>query len=277
MKRKDARMEETTESISKILKNPGVRKNPIKIKNEDDVIRSAIHLSTTNTIVPVFSVSNTTLEGMEYINKFLHLCPKRPFEKTIDDVEMHIDLSWTVPSVGTVIGGHLKSGKIKVGDKLWFGPNNNEYTQITVKSIHCKKVSIQEAEYGTYICIGAKGITKKDFKRGNVVVSKKEQQILCKVIKAEIEVLQAHSTTIRKGYQAMLHALTVRTVCIIEKIENKISARDNKNDNDGVLRSKDTATLTLRLFLDKKYIKNGSSILLCDGRTKVIGKIIETY
>lgn len=272
----DKILNETMTSINKILKNPGVRKVPLKIKSEDDVIRSAIHLHT-NTIVPIFTVSNTTLEGMDFMNKFLHLAPKKQFERSVEDVEMHIDLAWTVPSVGTVLGGHIKSGNIKVGDKLWFGPNNNRYTQVTVKSIHCKKVAVQEVDCGRYACLGLRGITKQDFRKGNVIVSKKDQQILCERIKAEVEVLQAHSTTIKEGYQPIMHALTVRTSCLIEKIENKVSARNELTDEDKVLRAKDKATITLRLHLGKKYIKPNTNILLCEGRTKVIGRIIETF
>ena len=272
----DKILDETMTSINKILKNPGVRKVPLKIKSEDDVIRAAIHLHT-NTIVPIFTVSNTTLEGMDFMNKFLHLAPKKPFENSVDDVEMHIDLAWTVPSVGTVLGGHIKSGHIKIGDKLWFGPNNNNYTQVTVKSIHCKKVAVQEVDCGRYACLGLRGITKQDFRKGNVIVSKKNQQILCERVKAEVEVLQAHSTTIKEGYQPIMHALTVRTSCLIEKIENKVSARNDLTDEDKVLRAKDKATITLKLHMGKKYIKPNTNILLCEGRTKVIGRIIETF
>ena len=272
----DKILDETMTSINKILKNPGVRKVPLKIKSEDDVIRAAIHLHT-NTIVPIFTVSNTTLEGMDFMNKFLHLAPKKPFENSVDDVEMHIDLAWTVPSVGTVLGGHIKSGHIKIGDKLWFGPNNNNYTQVTVKSIHCKKVAVQEVDCGRYACLGLRGITKQDFRKGNVIVSKKNQQILCERVKAEVEVLQAHSTTIKEGYQPIMHALTVRTSCLIEKIENKVSSRNDLTDEDKVLRAKDKATITLKLHMGKKYIKPNTNILLCEGRTKVIGRIIETF
>jgi GTPase len=190
---------------------------------------------------------------------------------------MFIDLAWTIPSVGTVIGGHLKSGHIKIGDKLWFGPNNNEYTQITVRSIHCKKVSVQEVNYGTYACIGVRGITKQNFRKGNVVLSNKNQQILCEYVVAHIEVLKSHSTTIKIGYQPILHALTVRSACVIEKIEDKISARNNETDTDNILRTNDRAKITMRLHMGKKYIKKNTNILLCEGRTKVVGHIIETY
>lgn len=278
MENNDHILKETYDSINKILKSPIVRKVPLKIKNTEDVIRSAIHLQT-NTIVPIFNISNTTGEGFDKLNQFLHLAPKKPFEKNITNVEMHIDHAWTVPSVGTVFGGHIVCGKIKIGDKLYIGPNNNKYTQITVRSIHCKKVSVQEVDCGTYACLGVRGITKQEYRKGNVIISHKEQQILCEQFKAEVEVLQAHSTTIRVGYQPIMHALTVRTTCMIEKIENKINARKNSQEdtNDGILRAHDKATITLKLLLGKKYLKPNTNILLCEGRTKVIGKIIETY
>tara|TARA_A100001011_G_scaffold394642_1_gene487538 strand:- start:5200 stop:6810 length:1611 start_codon:yes stop_codon:yes gene_type:complete len=268
-------MEETISSINKIIKCAIVRKFPLKIKNEEDVIRSAIHLNT-ESIVPIFKISNTTLEGYNLLNKFLHLVPKREKINMDSNIEMHIDLSWSVPSVGTVIGGHLVSGTIRVGDKVWFGPNNNSYQLVTIRSIHIKKVSIQEAKAGSYICLGVRGISKYDFKKGNVILGKKSQQILCYKIKAEIEVLKSHSTTIKEGYQPILHVLNIRTSCIIEKIieKNKNKTKDNE---DNILRTHDKAIIILNLYQGPKFIKIGTNILLCEGRTKVIGTILEIY
>ena len=269
-------MQETAESINKIVKSPVVRKVPLRIKNEDDIIRSVIHLHT-ESIVPIFNISNTTLDGIDLLNKFLNLAPKRNIVPNHNSVEMHLDLSWTVPSVGTVIGGHLTNGTIKVGDKLWFGPNNNNYIQITVRSIHVKKTSVNKVNHGTYACLGVRGITKYDVKKGNVLLSDKKQQILCERIKANIEILRSHSTTIKEGYQPILHALTVRTSCIIEKIIEKISSRNPEKDNDQILRTSDKATVILYLHQGKKFIKKDTNILLCEGRTKVIGYVTETY
>jgi small GTP-binding protein len=266
-------MEDTMHSINTILKRPGIRRMPLKIKNDDDIVRCAMNIHS-KIIVPIFTVSNVTLEGIPLLHKFLNLTPKR-LQPIIDsDVECQLDTSWTVPGVGTVIGGHLIQGVVKVGDKLWFGPNQNSYTQVIVKSIHCKKVPLQKVEKSCYICIGVRGITKFDFNKGNVLVSKKKQQILCENVIAEVEVLLSHSTTIRVGYQPMLHTLNLRTSVVITDITNKISSRDSLTDNDMVLRTGDTAKVSLKLNFGKKFIKNGSSILLCEGMTKVVGKII---
>ena len=46
-------------------------------------------------------------------------------------VECHLDAAWMVPGIGTVVGGHLMSGVVSVGDKLWFGPHQNTYVQVS--------------------------------------------------------------------------------------------------------------------------------------------------
>ena len=129
------------------------------------------------------------MEGIENIQKFFNLIQKKSSNDNISkNIEYYIDTSWNIPGVGTVIGGHLTSGNIKVGDKLWIGPNTNKYRIITVKSIHCKRVSLQEVKYGSYVCLGVKGISKQDVKKGNVIISNKNQCILCENILVHVEV-----------------------------------------------------------------------------------------
>ena len=71
-----------------------------------------------------------------------------------------------------------------------------------------------------------------------------------------------------------MHTLNVRTSVVIEEITQKVSSRDDTTDTDMILRTGDTARIKMRLNFGKKFIKVGSSILLCEGRTKVVGKII---
>lgn len=267
-------LDDTMHDIYSLLKRPGIRRMPIKVKTDDDIVRCAMNIHS-KTIVPIFSVSNVTMEGIPSIHKFLNLAPKRIPPEITTDVECHLDTSWTVPGIGTVIGGHLVTGTIKIGDKLWVGPNNNTYTLITVKSIHCKRVPVQIVTNSCYICLGVKGVTKHDINKGNVLLSSKKQHILCQTILADVEVLLSHSTTIKVGYHPLMHTLNVRTCVVIEEITNKISSRTGTVDSDMILRTGDTAQVRLKLDFDKKFIKVGSNILLCEGRTKVIGKIID--
>ena len=266
-------MDDTMHSIQTIIKSPGIRRMPLKVKNDDDIVRCAMNIHS-KTIVPIFTVSNVTMDGIPQLHKFLNLTPKRTHPTLDKEVEYHLDTSWTVPGVGTVIGGHLIQGIIKVGDKLWFGPNQNTYSLITVKSIQCKRVPLQTVSNSCYVCLGVRGMTKFDFQKGNVLVSTIEQQILCDTVVAEVEVLLSHSTCIRVGYHPLMHTLNVRTSVVIEEITQKVSSRDDTTDTDMILRTGDTARIKMRLNFGKKFIKVGSSILLCEGRTKVVGKII---
>ena len=265
-------LQETIDSINKIIKSPGLRRTPIKVKTSEDIVRCIMNIQT-ETIVPIFLISNTTLEGIPHLHKFLNLTPQRQLiNNPTDNVEYYIDSSWNVPGVGTVIGGYLTSGKIKIGDKLFFGPHNNSYTQITVRSIHCKRVPVQQIDTNCYVCIGVKGIAKQDIRKGTVVISNKNQQILCDKIHAQIEVLRSHSTNIKVGYQPLMHALTLRTSVVIDTIISKHSAR-SEHDDDNVLRTGDSAEVILRLWVGKQFIKPGTRILLSEGRTKVIGQV----
>ena len=277
VKDKENILEDTLGSIQTMLKKPGMRRIPIRIKTKGDIIRCAINMMS-ESIVPIFLVSNVTLEGIDELHAFMNLVPKKPSRNADENVECHLDIAWNVTGVGTVVGGHLVSGSVQVGDKLWFGPNQSKYTQVTVKSLHCKKVQIQRISTQSYICLALRGINKADFKRGNVLVSSKAQHIVCERIIADVEVLKTHSTTIKPGYQPMMHAQHVRTCVTIEDVSEKVSGRAQKHgkEEDKVLRTGDTARVTLKLCFGKKFIKVGTDILLCEGRTKVIGHIKQT-
>eukprot|EP00966_Prymnesium_polylepis_P247782 5729596-Prymnesium_polylepis.1 len=277
MKDKMNVLEETLHSITTLLKKPLMRRIPIKIKSNSDIVRCAQNIHS-EAVVPIFMVSNVTMEGIDDLHSFLNLLPKRIVPHDTDEVEVHLDASWTVPGVGTVLGGHLMSGEINVGDKLWFGPNQNKYVQITVRSIHCKRVPVQKVSGNSYICLGVKGIHKQNVHKGNVLVSAKTQLLLCTRLIVDVQVLKTHSTTIRIGYQPVLHSQNVRTSVSIEDICNKVSARPSENDDDDkLLQTGDTAELHLKLRFDKQFIKPGNHVLLCEGRTKVVGFVKETF
>ena len=270
-------LNETIESVQTFLRKPGLRRIPIKVKTKDDIIRCAMNVNS-ESIVPIFSVSNVSMEGIDKIHTFLNLIPQRPICENKNFVECHLDICWIVTGVGTVVGGHLTSGTIHIGDKLYFGPNQNKFTTVVVRSMHCKKVPIQEVSTQCYICLALRGITKQDFKRGTVLLeSTTQQKQICSHILVDIDVLKTHSTTIKVGYQPILHVQNVRTTVSIKEIRNKVSARNNTDYHDDILRTGDSAQLYLELCFDKKFIKKKSNILLCEGRTKVVGIVIDTY
>ena len=265
--------EQTIKDIQTLIKCPGVRRQPIKVENKEDVLICAKQIHT-ESIVPIFPISNVSGQGIDKLKSFLNLITKQTKQHLISDVEYHIDSIWTVAGVGTVIGGHLLSGTIRINDKLYLGPNNGKYDQVIVRSIHCKKVPLQVVSHGSYVCIALKKYERKLIRSGNVLVSKVSQQILTNQFIAEIKILRSHSTTIRVGYEPVIYVASVRQTVTLLKIENKINSRHpEKTKDDDILRTDDTALCTFSLKFQPEFIVPNMRLLMAEGRTKIIGVV----
>ena len=266
---------DTVQNINKLLKMPGVRRIPYKISNKDDVIICSKNIHS-ESVAPLFYVSNTTGQGIGLLKQFLNLSSKNPknSKPVSNEVEMHIDTTFSVPGVGTVVGGQLLSGKIKVGDKLLMGPTENKYTSIQVRSIHCKRVPMQEVKFGSYVCLGLKKVDRNSIRRGHVIISSSSDKLAITTFTANITVLKSHSTTIKPGYEPVVHFGSMRQSAKLIEIKDKVNARKSENlPNDNILRTGDTAECTFRFTRRPEYIKKGTRILFAEGKVKVIGEV----
>jgi GTPase len=267
-------LQNTITSINKLLKMPGLRRIPYKVTNIEDVILCAKNVKT-ESVVPIFYVSNVTGVGIDYLKQFFNLLGKikTNMKDDIKNVEMHIDTTFTITGIGTVIGGQLISGRISIGDKLLIGPNDGVYKEIYVKSIHCKRVPMDTVNYGSYVCLGLRKFERKNIRRGNVVISKGSPEIALKEFDADITVLKAHSTTIKPGYEPVIHTCTMRQSAKLIGITNKINSRNSNDTNDYILRTGDKATVRFRFSHRSEYIKTGFRLLMTEGKVKVIGVV----
>lgn len=269
-------LKDTMDDIQKIIKCPGIRRQPIKVENKDDVLICAKQIHT-ESIVPIFNISNTTGFGFDNVKLFLNLVSNTTKQNN-SNVEYIIDTTWSVTGFGTVIGGHLISGIINVNDKLLIGPNNGNYEEITIRSIHSKRVPLQTVKSGSYVCLGLKKYNRSNVKSGNVIIGLKSPQIFCNKFSADIKILKAHSTTIRIGYEPVLHIANIRQSVRLIHIKNKINSRNpDKTKEDDILRTGDMASVTFIMCYKSEYIKQHMKFLLCEGTTKVIGTVTQIY
>lgn len=269
-------LEETVQQLNKLLKFPGIRRIPITVRTIDDVVICAKNIYS-ESIVPVFHISNVTGLGIDRIKQFLNLVGKKEqFSLSSSNmVEYYIDNTFSVSGVGTVTGGHLVSGTIRVGDKLLLGPNNGSYETVAVRSIHCKRVPLQIVSHGCYVCLGLKKVDRNHIRKGNVLISLNANQLITNSFKAEINILRTHSATIRLGYQAVLHSSAIRQTIILKEIIHKVNARNpDETVNDGILRTGDKATVLLQFRARPEYLKSGARILLCEGKCKITGMVL---
>ena len=95
---------------------------------------------------------------------------------------------------------------------------------------------------------------------------------------ADISVLKSHSTTIKEGYEPIVHASTIRQVAKIIKINTKISSKKNEDSqDDSILRTGDKGNIKFRFKKRKEYVKEGYKILLAEGRIKIVGIVTKVY
>ena len=247
---------------------------PHNIKDEDDIIIAVKNIHSLST-VPIFYVSSVTGEGLGQLRTFLNIFPKRNNIISADNkVEFYVDQTFQVTGVGTVVGGQLTHGKIRIGDELIVGPDNNTYSRIQVKSIHCKRVSVDEADSGCYVCLGIKK-PEISIRRGHIILSTLDEPIQVSEFEAEIVVLKSHSTTIKIGYEPVVHACSIRQTAKIMSITPKKNNTPTAPsvDLNPVLRTGDRAIVKFKFCYKPEYLRKGYRILLAEGRVKIIGKI----
>lgn len=268
-------LEQTVGDVKKLLKAPGIRRIPYDIKSLEDIILINKNIYSMS-MVPIFYVSSVSGEGLNYLRQFLNILNRNSDNKpeAVNKVEYYVDKIFRVPGLNLVLGGQLISGKIKIGDKLLIGPTNGVYNNIQVRSLHCKRVNITEVDSGCYVCIGLKKNDNLNIRKGSVVISGVDKPLQVREFRADILVIKGTSTTIKVGYEPVLHTCAVRQTAKIVEIINKKCDR-NQEDNSEVLRAGDRATISFRFTHHSEYIKAGSRVLLCEGLVKIIGKITE--
>lgn len=272
-------MSNTISDIKKILKLPGIRRMTYKINDTDDILLASKNKNN-NSMVPLFFISNVTGEGISLIKTYLNFINKHKnnINNSGKNVEYHIDTIFFVTGVGTVVGGHLKYGTVKVGDKLYLGPytKNNTYEPYVVKSIHCKRTLVNEVKSSCYACLCLKKVLRKNIRKGQVLLGELTPKLASLEFDADISILKSHSTTIKKGYEPVLHCSTIRQTAKITYINTKISSKKNET-NDLILRTGDKANVHFKFRYRKEYLKIGNKILLAEGKIKIIGIVTKLY
>jgi GTPase len=263
-------LDHTITTLRRILKHPTVRKAPFMVKDMGDAITASLNVHN-EAIAHIFKVSNVTGEGIDFLKTFLNLTKPRPYtEKNIikpdkDKVMLMIESRFNVRGIGVVVGGELESGTVKVGDSLWLGPDHiGKYILVRIRSIHCKKIPIDTAYAGCYVCLALKGIDETFPLRNGMVVVSDNNRIVANYMTVELRVLR-HSTSIKVGYEPVCHIVGIRQVAKIIEIKDK-----------ECLRTGDTARVKLKLVFRPEYIKPGMKVVMCEGTTRCIGHIVET-
>ncbi|KAF1983964.1 putative GTP binding protein [Aulographum hederae CBS 113979] len=254
-------LEETINQLTKILKSPGARKIPIYIKNREECINTATQF-VSRRICPIFQVSNVTGHSLDLVRTFLNILPHYGHYDADAPFEFHVNDTFSVPFVGTVISGVVKSGVVHTGDTIQIGPDSlGQFTTTKIRSIERKRIPSALVSAGQSASFALRNVRRKDVRKGMVVLHKLDTNTPPKVFRefvAEVLIL-SHATTIKVKYQAMLHVGPVSQTCAIIDLDR------------GYIRTGDRATVAFRFCQRPEYLAIGDRILFREGRTKGLG------
>jgi GTPase len=268
-------LDETIANIKRLLKLPGIRRIPYNVNTEEDVITASKNVYS-GSIVPVFKISNVTGNGIDKVQDFLNITSTRKHkDRSNGNIEFHIDYTFAITGIGTVVGGNLLNGTVYIGTKLFLGPDmNGNYIPTQVRSIHCKRVPVTCAKAGTYYCFALKKVNKRNILKGNVLT---DNPVTVREFSADISILKSHSTTIKIGYEPVVHTQNIRQTAKLINLYTKTNSRKNIINDDSILRTGDIATVRFRFMHKPEYIKPGYRFLFAEGRIRAIGTIKEIF
>ncbi len=253
-------LERTEREITRLIK-----KNFKKEVTED--------FNDTSNKVKMFKLSNVTGVGLDSLRTFL--CGQKPTinweSKRQKDSIYWIDNVYMVKGIGIVISGTLKTGEIKLNDKMQLGPVEGKFIEVQVKSIHNNfREEISMLTAGVSGCIAIKSINRKEvinkkkIRKGMVLYQslnlEKRTRAYSKFT-ASITILH-HPTTIKNKYEPVIHCGKIAQTAVIESIDNEY------------LRTGDKGIVNFRFKYRPEFIEKDDVLIFREGKTKGIGKII---
>ncbi|KAG0307244.1 GTP binding protein, partial [Dissophora globulifera] len=242
---------------------------PVIVHNEKDltaIVRrfsDAAIIEETNTVTtPILLLSSVTGENVNLLERFLFLLPKPSLDIDSGSYQQEpacyqIEEIYSIPEIGTVVGGFLHAGRIEVYNKstttpmrsarndnkhsdrhgdsgssnnirnmgLYLGPvdRDGSFIPVVVKSIHRQRMSMRSIDSGHTATLAIEGPglgSLVKVRRGMVVLESDTDPrgTCCRKFEAIIQVL-AHDGYFGLGFQGMIHCGSVHQEAKVVKIE----------------------------------------------------------
>ena len=272
-------LQQTITQLNKILKSPGARKIPVWVDDLQTCIQTAEQF-VSRRICPIFQVSNVTGQNLDLVRTFLNILPYHGQYNANAPFEFHVNDTFSVPFVGTVVSGVVRSGVVHAGDTVLVGPDGTgQFKETKIRSIERKRISVPASAAGQSASFALRNVRRREVRKGMVVLHRPDPKEKDKEAKAGGEdgavrpdglpkvyreflaevLILSHATTIKTKYQAMLHVGPVSQTCAIIDIDRPY------------IRTGDRAIVAFRFVQRPEYLAVGDRILFREGRTKGLG------
>ena len=197
--------------------------------------------------------------------------------------EFSIDETFNVTGVGVVVSGTVQRGVMVPNMNMLLGPySDGSFKQVWVRTLHCKRMNAERVEAGDSCAVSLRAIGKKEhlsralIRRGMILADPSLAPNATSVFEADVHILH-HPTTIKLGYQAVVHAGMVRQAATMVNIAKSRVVVTQVNENTGQeehsLRTGDKATVRFRFLLRPEFLHTGITFIFREGSTKGVGRV----
>ncbi|KAM9494578.1 GTP-binding protein 2b [Clarias gariepinus] len=262
-----AAVQKTVRQLERLLKLPGCNKVPMLISNRDDAVTAAQRFAQSSSITPIFTLSSVSGENLDLLKVFFNILPPLSNSKEQEELmqqltEFQVDEIYSVPDVGTVVGGTLYSGVCREGDRLVVGPTDEgKFLRLKVCSMQRNRSACRVLRAGQAATLALGNFDRSLLRKGMVMVSPKMNPTICWQFEAAI-VLLFHAKTFRSGFQVTVHVGNVRQTATVECLLGKEE-----------LRTGERAVVCFRFLKHPEYLRIGAKLLFREGVTKGIGHV----
>lgn len=262
-------LERTLRQLERLLKQPGCAKVPLQVANADDAVTAAQQFAQSSSVTPIFTLSSVTGENLDLLKVFLNVLPPLSNSKEQEELmqqltEFQVDEIYSVPEVGTVVGGTLYSGVCGEGERLVVGPTDDgRFLRLRVLSIQRNRSSCRVLRAGQAATLALGNFPRSLLRKGMVMVSPKMNPVICWRFEAAV-VLLFHAKTFRRGFQVTVHVGNVRQTATVECLHGKEE-----------LRTGESAVVCFRFLKHPEYLRVGAKLLFREGVTKGIGHVAQ--
>ncbi|XP_068606624.1 GTP-binding protein 2b [Brachionichthys hirsutus] len=260
-------VERTVRQLERVLKQPGCNKVPMVVSTPDDAVTAAQQFTQSTCVTPIFSLSSVSGDNLDLLKVFLNILPPLSSSKEQEELmqqltEFQVDEIYSVPDVGTVVGGTLYSGVCREGERLVVGPTDaGRFLRLKVGSIQRNRSACRVLRAGQAATLALGNFDRSLLRKGMVMVSPQMKPTICCEFEAAI-VLLFHAKTFRRGSQVTVHVGNVRQTATAESLHGKDE-----------LRTGERAEVRFRFIKHPEYLRLGAKLLFREGVTKGIGHV----
>ncbi|XP_056442681.1 GTP-binding protein 2-like [Gadus chalcogrammus] len=260
-------VERTLRQLERVLKQPGCNKVPFLVTGPDDAVTAAQQFTQSTSITPILLVSSVGGEGLKLLQEFLNILPPLSSSQEQEELmeqptEFQVDEIYSVPDVGTVVGGTLYSGVCREGERLLVGPTDaGGFLRLRVGSIQRNRSGCRLLRAGQAATLALGNFDRSLLRKGMVMVSPRVNPTICCQFEASI-VLLFHAKTFRRGSQVTVHVGNVRQTATVLCMQGKEE-----------LRTGERAVVRFRFIKHAEYLRLGAKLLFREGVAKGIGHV----